>query len=99
MVEYGLRPFFRIAAWFPGLLFLAGAIVSVVEAYRSLSSGPWNSLLIVAFGLLLSLVAWFFLRIGWTGRVPAYVEEYGLDGPGEVENSRDEARRQGRLHE
>jgi hypothetical protein len=37
------------------------------------------------------------LWIVWTGHIPASVEEYGLDDPSEILQSRDEARAAGRL--
>jgi len=53
----------------------------------------------LGIGLVTCVPGSLFLRVAWTGRVPASVEEYGLDGPGEVEWSRSEARREGRLKE
>jgi hypothetical protein len=96
MVEYRLRTPFRIAAWLPGLLSLASVVALVAKGLGSSDSERW---FMIAFGLFLCAPAYFFLRIGWTGRVPASVEEYGLDGPGEIESSRAEARRLGRLYE
>jgi hypothetical protein len=96
MVEYRLRTPFRIAAWLPGLLSLASAIALTAKA---LASSGGERLFMIGFGLFLCAPAYFFLRLGWTGRVPASVEEYGLDGPGEIEESRAEARREGRLYE
>ena len=96
MVEYGLRTPFRIAAWFPGLLSLASVVALIA---KGVGSAGGERLFMIAFGLFLCAPAYFFVRIGWTGRVPASVEEYGLDGPGEIEASRAEARRLGRLYE
>ncbi len=96
MVEYRLRKPFQIAAWLPGLLSLASVVALVA---KGLGSSGSERLFMIAFGLFLCAPAYFFLRIGWTGRVPASVEEYGLDGPGEIESSRAEAKRLGRLYE
>ena len=98
MVEYRLRTPFRIAAWFPGLLAL-GFGVGILWTTLHGPGAARDSILGTLFGVLLCAAGLFFVRIGWTGRVPAFVEEYGLDGPGEVENSRAEARRQSRLQE
>ena len=98
MVEYRLRTPFRIGAWFPGLLAL-GFGVGILWTTLHGPGAARDSILGTLFGVFLCAAGLFFVRIGWTGRVPAFVEEYGLDGPGEVENSRAEARRQGRLQE
>ena len=99
MVEYGLRTRFRIAAWFPGLAFLAMGVASIVVGYRAASTGPIVDGWMILVGLAVCVPAFFFLRIAWTGRVPAFVEEYGLDDRREIETFRAEARRQGRLYE
>ena len=99
MVEYRVRTPFRIAAWFPGLVCLAMSTGLLVIGYGSLAAGELSGLLSILLGLLLLLPAFFFVRIGWTGRVPAFAEEYGLDGAGEIEETRAQARRDGRLFE
>ncbi len=99
MVEYRVRTPFRIAAWFPGLVCVAMSTGLLVVGYGSMAARELNGLLFIVLGLLLLLPALFFVRIGWTGRVPAFAEEYGLDGPGEIEETRAQARRDGRLFE
>ena len=79
MVEYRIRTPFRIAAWFPGLVCIAMSTGLVVVGYRSQAAGELSGLLTILLGLLILAPAFFFVRIGWTGRVPAFAEEYGLD--------------------
>ena len=99
MIQYRVRTAYRIAAWFPGLAFLAMGLASLVTGVRGMANYPLNAIAMVLIGVVLSAVAFFFIRIGWTGRGPAFIEEYGLDGPVEIELFRAEARRQGRLYE
>ena len=99
MIEYRIRTFFRIMAWLPGLFFCALGIGLMVVGYRAMSAGQVGEVLTILIGLVTCVPGSLFLRVAWTGRVPASVEEYGLDGPGEVEWSRSEARREGRLKE
>jgi len=99
MIEYKIRTPFRIAAWFPALAFVIGGVAFIVLGLRAALSGPRSDAWAIILGIAISVPGLFFLRIGWTGRVPAFAEEYGLDGPGEVEESRSKARSQERLYE
>ena len=98
MIEYGIRTPFRIAAWLPGVFALALGIRLVFAGVDAIVGGDFGLVMILA-GSLVGATGLFFVRLGWTGRVPAFLEEYGLDGPGEVENHRAVARQAGRLYE
>ena len=49
------------------------------------------------FGLVLMAFGGFFLKIAWTGRVPSWAEEYGLDDQDEVASLREDMTRKGRF--
>jgi hypothetical protein len=99
MVEYRIRLPYRIAAWLPAALLIQIGVSILVLGVGELGQGELVGILAILGGLLAGAAASLFARIAWTGRVPASVEEYGLDGPGEVEESRAAARRGGRLLE
>ena len=98
LIEYDIRTPFRIAAWLPGVFAVAVGIRLAFAGVDAIVGGEFGVLMLIGAGLI-GATGIFFLRLGWTGRVPAFIEEYGLDGPGEVENHRAVARQEGRLHE
>ena len=99
MIEYRIRTGFRIAALFPALAFCAMGVALVVVSYRAMLAGKALEGFAILIGLAVCALGLGFLRLAWTGRVPAFVEEYGLDDPGEIELFRAKARQEGRLYE
>ena len=99
MIEYRIKTSFRIAAWFPALFFCGFGISAVIVGFRAVASGQLQEIFTLLLGLVMAVGGLLFLRLAWTGRVPAFVEEYSLDTPDEVERYRFEARREGRLIE
>jgi hypothetical protein len=98
-VHYRVRKGFRIAAAVPafvltplGVLFLGLGLLNVLK-------GEPISLVAIVLGAFGVGIGLLFARTVWTGRVPASVEEYGLDDLAEVEEHREEARAKGLLDE
>ncbi len=88
MPDYRVRTPFRIAAALPGLLFVPGGVVLMLASLAGLRVSPGATLIGALLGALSLLLGGVFLRVFWTGRVPAFIEEYGMDDPSEIEAMR-----------
>jgi len=99
MIQYRLRPAFRIAAWIPAVFFMAAGSAFVVLGVERLPDGPVFSLGVLLFGGLAVALGILFAKVAWTGLVSAAVEEYGLDDPADIDQMRANARLHGRLKE
>lgn len=85
MPDYRVRTPYRIAAALPALLFVPGGVMLMVASLSGLGESPGAALIGALLGALALLLGGLFGRVCWTGRVPAAIEEYGLDDPADIE--------------
>ena len=98
-VQYRVRTPFRVAAAIPAvILTLIGAVFIGIGLLNVFKGEPFALLAIVLGAVALGL-GLLFGRVLWAGRVPASIEEYGLDDDAGVTEHRNEARARGLLDE
>jgi hypothetical protein len=98
-IHYRVRPGFRLAAVVPALLLTSLGVAFLVLALLNVVSGELFALVAVVLGVAGTALGLLLARVAWSGRVPASVEEYGLDDASEVQAHREEARTRGPLDE
>ena len=79
MAAYRVRIVFRVLAGVLAMPALAFGVLGLVSSISGFHIVPF------ALGLLALALGALFSSVALTGRVPAAVEEYGLDDVGEVE--------------
>ena len=98
-VHYRVRKGFRVAAAIPAIVLTPVGALFLGLGVLNTFKGESFAILAIVLGVAGLGLGLLFARAAWTGRVPAGVEEYGLDDAAEVQEHRDEARAQGLLDE
>ncbi len=98
-VHYRVRKGFRVAAAVPALILTPVGLLFLGLGLLNAFSGEPFAILAFVLGVAGLGLGVLFALTAWTGRIPAGVEEYGLDDAAEVQEHRDEARAQGLLDE
>ncbi len=98
-VHYRLRKGFRVAAAVPAVILTPIGVLFLSLGVLNAFTGEPFAILAIVLGVAGLGLGLLFARAAWTGRIPAGVEEYGLDDAAEVQEHRDEARAQGLLDE
>ena len=99
MIQYRIRTPFRIAAWLPGLVLTPAGVVFAVIGAGAVIRGEFSGVLGLALAGVAGAIGVLCLRVALTGRAPAWLEEYGLHDPTEIQDLRAAARDRGVLEE